>query len=468
MTGTLAKKTENRPFLIHATSSLTFCWLYLVKFFIAEGNRAARYLSFAKTSRPMLRHMILLLVFLLPVVGNSQTRLLTAARLFDGERMHENWGVLVEGNTIAAVGPIGQLSGGADSTLHFDNGTLMPGMIEGHAHVLLYPYDQTPWDEQVLKESRSLRAIRGAKAAEANLLAGFTTVRDLGSEGAGYADVGIKRSIELGITRGPRMQVAGPAIVATGSYGPKGFHPDMRVPLGAEEADGADLPRVVRDQIGRGADFIKVYADYRWGPEDEARPTFSQDELELIVETAASGGRDVVAHASTAEGMRRATLAGVKTIEHGSAATDEVLTLMKEHDVALCPTLAATYSIAQYRGWNDQTEPEPSTIVQKKASFQRALQAGVTIVAGGDVGVFAHGDNAKELVLMSKWGMPNRDILRSVTRVNADVFGLEKLGRLEPGFLADIIAVEGDPLDRIEDLYNIRFVMKDGKVIDLP
>ena len=204
-------------------------------------------------------------------------------------------------------------------------------MIEGHSHVLLYPYDQADWNDQVLKESISLRTIRGAKMATTNLMAGFTTIRDLGSEGAGYADVGIKKSIDLGIIDGPRMLVAGRAIVATGSYGPKGFRPDFEVPLGAQAADGQNLILVVREQIGKGADFIKVYADYRWGPKKESRPTFSVKELELIVETTRSSGRGVVAHASTIEGMRRATLAGVKTIEHGSEGTLDIFNLMKEN-----------------------------------------------------------------------------------------------------------------------------------------
>jgi imidazolonepropionase-like amidohydrolase len=201
----------------------------------------------------------------------------------------------------------------------------MPGMIEGHSHILLHPYNEVSWNDQVLKESQAERVIRAANHAKANLMAGFTTIRDLGSEGAGYADVGVKQSIEKGIIPGPRMLVAGPAIVATGSYGPKGFAPHVKVPLGANEADGIDaLIREVRRQIGGGADIIKVYADYRWGPNGEAMPTFTQEELEIIVDVASSSGRPVVAHAATAEGMRRAAMAGVQTIEHGDGGTPEV------------------------------------------------------------------------------------------------------------------------------------------------
>jgi len=390
--------------------------------------------------------------------------MLSADRLFDGLEMHSNYAVLVNGNSITEVGPAKNLQGKADSIINFENSTLMPGMIEGHSHVLLYPYDQTGWNDQVLKESRSLRAIRGEKMAEKNLMAGFTTIRDLGSEGAAYADVAIKQSIELGINPGPRMIVAGRAIVASGSYGPSGYNPDMEVILGAQPADGADLIRVTRQQIGYGADVIKVYADYRWGPHKTAMPTFSVDELKTIVETAKSSGRDVVAHASTAEGMRRAILAGVRSIEHGSDATDEVLELMKEHDVALCPTLAATYAITTYRGWNDKNHPEPEAILKSREFFKKVLKSDVKVVAGGDVGVFAHGENVRELVLMSEYGMKNSDVLKAATSGNAEVFRLSNLGHLKKGFLADIIAVEGNPLTEIKDLFNVGFVMKDGVI----
>ncbi|MEQ9405108.1 MAG: amidohydrolase family protein [Cyclobacteriaceae bacterium] len=411
-----------------------------------------------------------LLLFLFCVIfipdADGQRIRITADWLFDGTAMQNGWGVVLEGNRILEVGPADKLSNNADTTINFSDATLMPGMIEGHSHVLLYPYNQTVWNDQVLKESRSLRAIRGAQMATKNLKAGFTTIRDLGSEGAGYADVGIKQSIELGIIEGPRMLVAGRAIVATGSYGPKGFHPDFDVPLGAEPADGSNLQTVVRDQIGKGADFVKVYADYRWGPNREARPTFSVEELELIVKTAASSGRDVVAHASTNEGIRRATLAGVKTIEHGSDASDEVLALMKERGTALCPTLAATHAIQQYfEGWDGKDETETQAIRDKKAMFKRALKSGVTIVAGGDVGVFEHGENVRELELMVDYGMKPLDVLRSVTSVNAKVFGLKELGQLKVGFLADLIVVKGNPVKEIADLYKIQLVMKDGKLI---
>src|SRR5262249_27661667 len=238
--------------------------------------------------------------------------------------------------------------------------TLLPGLIDLHSHLLLHPYNEASWDDQVLKEPLALRVCRATNHARSGLLAGFTTMRDLGTEGAGYADVGLKQAIDQGIIPGPRILVVTRAIVATGSYAPRGFAPEVQVPQGAEEADGAALRRVVRDQIGRGADWIKVYADYPWGPGKEARPTFSEQELKIIVETAKSAGCPVAAHATSKEGMRRAALAGVETIEHGDEGDIEVFRLMANRGVALCPTLAASEAMSKYRGWKKGTDPEPA------------------------------------------------------------------------------------------------------------
>ncbi|QXD16846.1 amidohydrolase family protein [Rhodocaloribacter litoris] len=391
-------------------------------------------------------------------------------RVFDGEAMHAGWVVVVEGDRIAAAGPPGAVTvpAGAE-VLDLRGMTLLPGLIEGHAHLLLHPYDETPWNDQVLRESRAERVVRAVNHARATLMAGFTTVRDLGTEGAGYADVGLRTAIEKGLAPGPRLLVAGRALVATGSYGPKGFAPEWDVPPGAEPADGPDLARAVRDQIGHGIDVVKVYADYRWGPQGEARPTFSLDELRLIVETARSSGRPVVAHASTPEGMRRATLAGVETIEHGDGGTPEVFRLMAEHGVALCPTLAAGDAILQYGGWHKGTDPEPERIRRKRASFRAALDAGVTICAGSDAGVFSHGDNARELEMMAAYGMAPLDVLRAATAVNARLFHLDdRLGRIRPGLLADLIAVEGDPSTGLAALHAVRLVMKGGVLYRRP
>lgn len=391
-------------------------------------------------------------------------------RVFDGEEMHDNWIVIVEGDKIIDVGAKARTEIPEHARIIELKGmTLLPGLIEGHSHLLLHPYNETSWNEQVLQESHAERVARATVHAKATLMAGFTTTRDLGSEGAGYADVGIKIAIEKGVIPGPRMLVAGPAIVATGSYGPKGFAPHVHLPLGAQEADGVDdLIKVVREQIGGGADLIKVYADYRWGPNKEAMPTFTLEELQLIVETAKSSGRDVVAHAATTEGMRRATLAGVRTIEHGDGGTPEVFELMAQKGVSLCPTLAAGDAILQYRGWKKGEEPDPARIQQKKQSFKAALEADVTICAGGDSGVFTHGDNARELEMMVEYGMQPLDVLRSATAINADVFGLsQKVGRIRKGRLADLIAVSGNPLENIKVLRNVLMVMKGGEVYKL-
>ncbi len=391
--------------------------------------------------------------------------LLRPDRIFDGVQMRNSFAVIVSGQRILAVGEARSFQPtDYDTVQDYPGTTLLPGLIEGHSHLLLHPYDETSWNDQVLKESIAERVARGTVHARRTLAAGFTTVRDLGSEGAGYADVGLKQAIDKGATPGPRSLVAGAAIVATGSYGPKGFAPHVVVPLGAETADGHDLVRVVRDQIGKGADFIKVYADYRWGRNGVAQPTFSEDELKLIVTTARSSGRDTVAHAATAEGMRRAIAAGVTTIEHGDGATDEVLALMREHNVALCPTLGAVEAISRYGGWNGE-QPYPARIERKREVFQAALDAGVSLCAGSDVGVFDHGDNAWELELMVDYGMPAIDVLRAATSVNAELFGLADRGRIVPGLLADLILVRGNPSTDIKVLREPVAVYKGGQRI---
>ena len=390
-------------------------------------------------------------------------------RVWDGtaDAAREGWGVVVQGGRVLAVGPAAALRppAGAD-TLRLAGTTLLPGLIEGHAHFLLHPYDETSWNDQVLRESLALRTARAVAHLRRTLEAGVTTARDLGTEGAGDADVGLKQAVEQGIVPGPRLYVSNRALVATGSYGPKGFASEVAVPQGAEEADGDDLVRAVRRQIGAGADWIKVYADYRWGPTGEARPTYSQAELALVVETARSSGRPVVAHASTAEGMRRATLAGVETIEHGDGGTAEVFELMAKRGVVLCPTIAAGDAIARYGGWRPGAGPEPARIRQKRESVRLAIAAGVTLCMGGDVGVFAHGDNVREIELLVAHGLTRVQALRAATSVNARMLhAADRLGRVAPGFLADLVAVEGDPLADLAALRRVRLVMQGGRVV---
>lgn len=399
--------------------------------------------------------------------------LLRPARVFDalGERAHEGWTVLVRGDRIEAAGPAERVGVPADArVIDLPGATLLPGMIEGHSHLLLHPYDETSWDDQVLRESEALRVARATVHARAALLAGFTTTRDLGTEGAGWADVGLKQAIEQGIVPGPRMLVSTRAIVASGSYGPKGLAAEWEAPQGAEEASGVEgVVRAVRTQVGKGADWVKLYADYRWGPDEPARPTFTLAELRAAVEAAASAGRPVVAHASTPEGMRRAALAGVETIEHGNAGTLEVFRLMKERGVALCPTLAASEATRAYAGWRKGVDPDPVQIRDKKASFRAALDAGVAMCMGGDSGVFAHGDNAREMELMVEYGMSPARVLLAATAVNARLFHLEeRLGTIRPGLLADLVAVDGDPTRDVAALRRVRLVMKGGTLFREP
>ena len=396
----------------------------------------------------------------------AQHYYITADRLFDGETIHTDWALLVEGNKIIAVGPKQTIKVPKDAiNVNYSNSTVMPGMIEGHSHLLLYPYNITDWDTQVLKETDSYRTARATVHAKNTLLAGFTTARDLGTEGAGYSDVSLKRAINEGIIIGPRLMVAGRAIVSTGSYGPKGYDTDQQIMLGAEPADGNDLIRVVRDQIGKGADFIKIYADYRWGINGEDNPSFTLDELKLINEVTRSSGRVMVCHAKSKEAIRRAVLAGAETIEHGDFIDVEMGKLMKEHNVTYIPTVSAVDVISQYRGWKKGVSEPPANVLNKRKSFKEAIASGVAIGMGGDVGVFPHGENASEMELMVEYGLPVIDALKAATSINSRAFHLDdRLGFLKPGFLADVVVVTGDPSKNISDVKKVKFVMKEGVV----
>jgi imidazolonepropionase-like amidohydrolase len=400
----------------------------------------------------------------------SSSILLRPARVWTDGIMHDRWSVLARGDRIAAVGT--DIAAADAEVIDLPGMTLLPGLMDLHSHLFLHPYNETPWDDQVLKESEAFRTVRAVCHAEATLRAGFTTLRDLGTEGAGYADVALKRAIEEGIVPGPRLVVVTRAIVATGSYGPARakFRPDCCFPQGAEEASGIDeIVRAVRHQASHGADWIKVYADYRAGPGGETVATFSVEELKALVETSHSLGRPVAAHATSDEGMRRAATAGVDTIEHGYGGTAKTFALMKKNSIAYLPTLTVCEAICEYfMGYTRGGEPHPR-MVEAANAFRTARAEGVMIGCGSDVGPFPHGENLRELQWMVKLGMSANEALLAATAVNTKILRKEsELGAIRENHLADLVAVDGDPSRELDVFRNVRFVMKGGSSIVIP
>ncbi|WP_114239261.1 amidohydrolase family protein [Dyella sp. C9] len=392
----------------------------------------------------------------------------------EGDMARSGWAVLVHDGAISAVGPEASLHAPAGTQrIALPGTTLTPGLIDLHSHVFLHPYNETLWNDQVLKEPQDYRTLEAAAHARATLLAGFTTLRDLGTEGAGYADVSIKRAIDEGMIPGPRMFIATRAIVATASYGPgpRGFRPDMDLPSGAQEVSGVDEAiRATREQAGRGADWIKLYADYRVGVDGSTQPTLSLAEMKAIVDTAHLSGRPVAAHASSDEGVRLAVEAGVDSIEHGYGASESTFRLLKQHGTAYEPTLTAVESTAQYFEHYVPGQSEPTARMKDaERAFRTALKLGVTIGNGSDVGVFAHGDNWREPANMVRDGMTAPQALHAATDVAARILRQQdKFGRIAPGMRADLAAFTGDPSTHIDDLRHVAFVMKDGTVYRTP
>ncbi|HVF60746.1 MAG TPA: amidohydrolase family protein [Thermoanaerobaculia bacterium] len=367
--------------------------------------------------------------------------------------------VLVEGDRIKAVGPGLAIEPGA-KVIDLGTATLLPGMIDAHSHLLADA--EGGYAEMLLTKSQAYRALEGAAHARRTLLAGFTTVRDVENEGSGYADVALRDAIARGLVEGPRMLVATRGIAAVGQYMPFGISPDLPgFPRGAQMVSGLEeCRRAVREQIGNGADLIKVYADWE-------HPTLTVEELRVVVEEAHKAGRRVAAHATTVEAIRNAVGAGVDSIEHGSGADRATLELLAQKGVWLVPTLgpyvnqlnALTDEAARQRGqkWFRSLQEMVRT----------AKEVGVKIAAGYDASEGPlHGTNAREIVALHEAGLSRLEAIRAATVTAADLLGLQdKIGSLEPGKYADLIAVAGDPVADIHALEQVVFVMKAGVVV---
>jgi imidazolonepropionase-like amidohydrolase len=403
-------------------------------------------------------------------VACAEVVLIKPDRVFtaDDRIAHEGWAVLVADGRIQAVGP--DLKATSDARIvRLAGATLTPGLMDIHSHLFLHPYGETLWDDQVLKESLVERVLRASRHARLTLEAGFTTLRDLGTEGAGNADVYLKRSIDSGIAVGPRLQVVTRAIVASGAYGPaRRAYAIPDLPQGAEEISGVDaMIAAVRRQAAAGADWIKVYADFQIGPQGQTLPALTAEELRAAVTMAHGLGRKVAAHAESDEGVRRAIEAGVDTIEHGKGASEATFRLMASKKVAYVPTLTEVeYYGIYFEHYKQGTVPVTPDMAASERAFRLARSAGVVIASGSDVGVFPHGENGRELVKMVEYGMPAPDALIAATATDADVLGQGmRLGKIRVGYEADLAAFEGDPTQDIRAVLKPVFVMKGGTVV---
>lgn len=399
-----------------------------------------------------------------------------AARLIDGvsDAVRQSHALLVEGDRILAVGPAAEVARRAPAgavELDLGDATLLPGLIDAHTHLLLQgDITQQDYDEQLLKESTPYRTIRATVAARTALLNGFTTLRDLETEGAMYADVDVKRAINAGIILGPRLFVATRAFSATGMYPLQGFSWELRVPSGVQIVDGPEeIRKGVREQVRFGADWIKVYVDRRYylGADGRVRSwlNFSDEELRAFVQEAHRLGRRIAAHAIGWDGIDAALRAGFDSIEHGHGLTDDLMDRMVQQKVYWCPTIYVGVYVAPGRGgiW-------PKLVELERAAFAKAVKKGVLIAYGTDAGGYAWTEpQARELSYMVQWGMTPMAALKAATSVAATLLAQEsQLGSLEAGKLADLIAVPGDPLKDIGALERVHFVMKGGVIYRRP
>ncbi|HYS55772.1 MAG TPA: amidohydrolase family protein [Thermoanaerobaculia bacterium] len=406
-------------------------------------------------------------LFATSIFAADKPIVLRAARLIDGRggNVVSPAVIVVRGNRIESIG--GSIPSDAE-TIDLGDMTLLPGLIDAHTHVLLQgDITSADYDTQLFRESLPYRALRASRAVKIALEHGFTTLRDVETEGAMYTDVDVKRAINNGVIPGPRMVVATRAMSVTGGYGPSGYSPEITYPMGVQIVDGVENGRkAVREQIGHGADWIKVYADRAYFVQKDGTlssvPTFTLEEMKAIVDEAHRLRHKVAAHAMARPGIENALLAGVDSIEHGIAIPDDLIDMMVAKGTYLCPTLTVTEYVAPGRGGVWAKIPQ-----YHRDSFQRALRKGVKIAFGTDAGGFAWDavSQATEFEYETKFGMTPMQAIQSATRVGAELVGMaDQIGTIETGKLADIVAVPGNPLDDITAMQRVGFVMKDGQI----
>ncbi|MBM4161528.1 MAG: amidohydrolase family protein [Ignavibacteria bacterium] len=409
-----------------------------------------------------------ILLIALIAICSSQTTAIKAGKLIDPASgvVLTNQVILVEGQRIKAVGSNVAIPKGA-AVIDLSRYTVLPGLIDGHTHILLQPEDEGEIPP-IITKSQAFRTVQGVAAARAELEAGFTTLRDVDSEGAGFADIAIRDAINQGIIPGPRLFVSGDCLTITGGHmNLVGINPDIQVPEPGLLTDSRDaMIAAVRRNIKYGVDLVKIYATGRTSQNDpvtlEPLCTFSEEEIRLVVSEAKRWRKDVAAHAYGGQGAKNAILAGVRSIEHGMFLDDEMLKLMVERGTFWCPTLCVYIPEDEKTPVNDMIK---RIIPRHKDTFQRAMKLGVKIAFGTDVGAYTHGHSAREFVKMVEYGMKPIDAIRSATITTSELVRMEKeIGTIEPGKYADIIATEGNPVDDIKALTRVVFVMKEGKV----